>query len=61
MGMGWVPHPDNVIRLRATGIGDMGNITDKTKPPRFSLPRKFVFVYMKMRFINGNGISPVLY
>ena len=51
----WVPHPDTVVTQRATGMGNMGTVTDKNTTARFSLPVKYVLVFMRAKFTGGTG------
>ena len=51
----WAPHPGDVVPFRATGTGNMGDVTDDRSRARFSLPTKFVLVYLLARFTGGSG------
>ncbi|KKN11045.1 hypothetical protein LCGC14_1030460 [marine sediment metagenome] len=55
--MAWIPHPDDIITVRATGVGDMGSVTDENSVARFSLPGggKFVLIWAKVKFTGGTG------
>lgn len=55
--MAWIPHPDDIVTLRATGVGDMGSVTDENSVARFSLPGggKFVLIWAKVQFSGGTG------
>lgn len=55
--MAWIPHPDDIVVLRASGDGDMGDVTDRASVARFKHPdlKKFALVYVKVRFTGGTG------
>lgn len=55
--MAWIPHPDDIVTYRATGVGDMGSVTDKNSVARFSLAGggKFVLIWAKVKFSSGTG------
>ena len=53
--MPWAPHPGDVVPFRATGTGNMGDVTNDRSTARFSLPTKFVLVYLAARFTGGTS------
>lgn len=55
--MAWIPHPDDIVTYRATGVGDMGSVTDENSVARFSLAGggKFVLIWVKVQFSGGTG------
>lgn len=53
----WAPHPGDVVPFRATGAGNMGDVTDDRSTARFSLPTKFVLVYLVARFTGGSSFA----
>ncbi|KKL87251.1 hypothetical protein LCGC14_1507370 [marine sediment metagenome] len=55
--MAWIPHPDDIITVRATGVGDMGSVANENSVARFSLPGggKFVLIWAKVQFSSGTG------
>lgn len=55
--MAWIPHPDDIVPMRATGVGDMGSVTNENSVARFSLPGggKFVLIWAKVQFTGGTG------
>lgn len=58
--MAWIPHPEDIITQRATGTGNMGDVTDKTSVARFGLDGKFVLVWFKLRFTGGTGADAAM-
>jgi len=53
----WVPHPNEIARFRATGVGNMGDVTDKASVARFALPsaERYVLAWIRAMFVGGSG------
>lgn len=49
--MPWIPEPKDIVTQRATGVGDMGDVTNELSTARFGLPDgQWVLVWLKVRF-----------
>lgn len=56
----WVPDPSQIVRLQATGHGDMGDVTDESSVARFSLPDgPYVLCFIRGKFttLSGTGVA----
>jgi len=55
--MAWIPHPNDIVTYRDTGVGDMGDVTDLNSVARFWLKDggKFVLIWAKVKFSGGTG------
>ncbi len=49
--MAWIPHPSEIVTQRATGVGDMGDVTNEVSTARFGMPDgPWVLIWLKVRF-----------
>lgn len=59
----WTPDPDSVYKFRASGTGDMGDVTDPQSIARWGLSYddgpavSFVLVYLRVWFSGGTGVA----
>lgn len=53
----WVPHPSEIIMLRASGVGDMGDVTNIGSVARFALDDvdSYVLAWVRALFVGGTG------
>lgn len=56
----WVPRPSEIVAQRATGTGNMGDVTDRMSTARFSLDaERYALCWIRQLYAGGTGSAKV--
>lgn len=58
--MHWIPDPKDVQKFPASGLGDMGDVTDAQPSPAFGLDAPFVLLFVRAWATGGTGAGATI-